>query len=173
MNSRCIRLQLVVVVVWLKPIVELWKIKLPEKLFVTDRYFEQSFRLFGHKEFTEFCQKWFSNHSSIGELRTGNRILKKKSVVHHYLHTRCNLEIPVNPEVATCLEKQIKNQTYKTWQLITLHLNPRQVDCHFPTQCFFAHSAMLIWTPILSLYSMFWLENWKEYGSILTEILLY
>ena len=168
MNSRCIRLQLVVVVVRLKPIVELWKIKLPEKLFVTDRYFEQSFRLFGHKEFTEFLPKWFSNHSNIDELRTGNRILNEKFVGHHYLHTRCNLEIPVNPEVATCLEKQIKNQTYKTWQLITLHLNPRQVDCHFPTQYFFAHSAILIWwTPILSLYSMFWLENWKEYGSIL------
>ena len=76
------------------------------------------------KNLLNSCQKWYSNHSNIGELRTGNRILKKKSVGHHYLHTRCNLEIPVNPEVATCLEKQIKNQTYKTWQLITLHLNP-------------------------------------------------
>ena len=108
------------------------------------------------------CQKWFSNHSNIGELRTGNRILKKKSVVHHYLHTRCNLEIPVNPEVATCLEKQIKNQTYKTWQLITLHLNPSWLP--LSNSMFFAHCTVdhfesercnlqkLIWNFSIRLY---------------------
>ena len=143
MNSRCIRLQLVVV--RLKPIVELWKIKLPEKLFVTYRYFEQSFGLFSHKEFTELLPKMIFEPLKHWWTSNWKPNLEKEICRPSLLaYTRCNLEIPVNPEVATCLEKQIKNQTYKTWQLITLHLNPRQVDCHFPTQCFFAHSAMLI-----------------------------